>query len=253
MASVQVTEGEIDFPISTISKPCKTWYKLFGSLSSTTIPLIALHGGPGISHNYLLSLSSLASNYSIPIIFYDQIGCGKSTHLPEKNGDTDFWTVDLFLSELDNLLSKLGIREYDLYGNSWGGMLAAEHAVRQPSKLRRLIIADSPASMSDWIVAAGGLRQQLPTDVQSVLDRCERDGRTETEEYGMAVMEFYKRHVCRVWPFPGDVEDAFAGLKEDSTVYHTMYGTKPSTVPIRYPFQHSPLFPSLRHRDRLIL
>jgi len=101
-------------------------------------------------------------------------------------------------------------------------MLAAEHAIRQPSKLRRLIIADSPASMSDWIVAAEGLRKQLPTDVQSVLDRCEREERTETEEYEKAVMEFYKRHVCRVWPFPGDVDDTFESLKRDPTVYHTM-------------------------------
>jgi len=222
MASVQVTEGELDFSIPKITKPCKTWYKLFGSLSPTTVPLIALHGGPGMSHNYLLSLSSLASDYSIPVILYDQFGCGNSTHLPEKNGDTDFWTVELFLSELDNLLEKLGIGEYDLFGNSWGGMLAAEHAIRQPSKLRRLIIADSPASMSDWIVAAEGLRKQLPTDVQSVLDRCERDERTETEEYEKAVMEFYKRHVCRVWPFPGDVDDTFESLKRDPTVYHTM-------------------------------
>jgi pimeloyl-ACP methyl ester carboxylesterase len=78
---------------------------------------------------------------------YDQLGCGRSTHLPEKKGDVDFWTVKLFLRELDNLLSHLGIQNnYDLYGHSWGGNLASEHAVCQPEGLNKLIIANAPSS-----------------------------------------------------------------------------------------------------------
>jgi len=68
---------------------------------------------------------------------YDQLGCGRSTHLPEKKGDHDFWTPELFLLELDNLLAHLGIQnDYDILGQSWGGQLAAEHAVRQPKGLK---------------------------------------------------------------------------------------------------------------------
>ena len=75
----------------------------------------------------------LASTHSIPVIMYDQLGIGKSTHLPEKNGDGEFWTVSLFLAELDNLLQHLGIQDdYDLLGQSWGGMLGACHAIKQP-------------------------------------------------------------------------------------------------------------------------
>ena len=78
---------------------------------------------------------------------YDQLDCGRSTHLPEKKGNEDFWTVKLFLAELDNLLSYLEIQgDYDLFGQSWGGSLAAEHAVRRPKGLKRLIITNSPAS-----------------------------------------------------------------------------------------------------------
>jgi pimeloyl-ACP methyl ester carboxylesterase len=55
--------------------------------------------------------------HGIPVIMYDQLGCGNSTHLQEKNGDGTFWTISLFLSELDNLLRHLGIQdEYYLLG-----------------------------------------------------------------------------------------------------------------------------------------
>jgi L-proline amide hydrolase len=78
---------------------------------------------------------------------YDQIGCGRSTHLPEKKGDMDFWTMSLFLSELDNLLSHLEIQgNYSLFGQSWGGSIAAEHAILHPKGLKKLIIANSSAS-----------------------------------------------------------------------------------------------------------
>ena len=63
-----------------------------------------------------------------PVVHHDQLGNGNSTHLARSGAD--FWTVDLFLDELDNLLDKLGIASaYHLLGQSWGGMLAAEHAV----------------------------------------------------------------------------------------------------------------------------
>lgn len=227
MTSPQITEGEIPFSIPSISKDCKTWYQIHGPHPSTTTtrPLLLLHGGPGIPHNYLLPIADLASTHSVPIIFYDQIGCGRSTHLPEKKHDTDFWTVDLFLRELDNLLTHLNIKEnYDLLGQSWGGMLGACHAIRQPSGLKNLIIANSPADMGSWLEAANRLRSQLPEDVQEVLKRCERDGNEASDEYEEAMMVFYERHVCRVKPFPEDLEESFRQLKEDNTVYLTMNG-----------------------------
>ena len=218
-----VLEADLDFDVPAAGKPCKTWYTIFGSLSAGSRPLVCLHGGPGVPHNYILPIKSLASSHSIPVIFYDQLGCGKSTHLPEKAGDGDFWTEQLFLDELDNLLSKLGIQnDYDLLGQSWGGMLAASHAIRRPKGLHRLVIADSPASMITWVKVANELREKLPEDVQKTLLKHEKNGTTDSEEYEQAMYVFYERHVCRVKPFPKDLEDAFRQLKEDSTVYNTM-------------------------------
>ncbi|KAL8707393.1 MAG: hypothetical protein Q9225_007763 [Loekoesia sp. 1 TL-2023] len=223
----QITEGKIPFSIPSSSEDCKTWYQIHGPHSSTTgtRPLLILHGGPGIPHNYLLPLTDLTRTHSIPIIFYDQIGCGRSTHIPSKKHSASFWTPDLFLHELDNLLTHLNIKDnYDLLGQSWGGMLGACHAIRQPSGLKNLIIANSPADMGSWLEAANRLRTQLPEEVQEVLTRCEREGKEGSEEYEKAMMAFYEKHVCRVVPMPGDLEESFRQLKEDDTVYSTMNG-----------------------------
>lgn len=217
--------GKIPFEYSPTGLKGETSYLQWGDLSSTKPPLICLHGGPGASHTYLLPISLISEDYGIPVIMYDQIGCGLSTHFPNKKGDGEFWTPQLFMAELDNLKSYLGIKEFDLLGQSWGGMLGGQYAIeKQPSGLRKLIISDSPADMKVWVKVANELRAKLPKDVRETLTKCEEEGRTETEEYEKAVMFFYGLHVCRVTPFPKEMTDAFDNIKDDSTVYETMNG-----------------------------
>lgn len=198
-----------------------TWYRITGDLRSGKPPLVVLHGGPGCTHDYVLPLADVADS-GRAVVHYDQIGNGKSTHLPEAGGG--FWTVDLFLRELDHLLRFLGIADsYHLLGQSWGGMLGAEHAVRRPAGLKSLIIANSPASMELWLAAANGLRAELPDDVQKTLTEHEVAGTTSSPAYEAATRVFYDRHVCRV-PWPDYVARTFAAIEDDPTVYHTMNG-----------------------------
>ena len=147
--------GTVDFDAGA-GKPCQTWYQVYGDLKSDKTPVVAIHGGPGSTHHYILSMVDLFAIYGIPIVFYDQLGNGNSTHLPEKSGDAgSFWTEQLFLDELDNLLRHLGIQDnYSVIGHSWGGMLAARHAARRPKGLRRLIISNSPADIQLFVKAA---------------------------------------------------------------------------------------------------
>ena len=125
--SPTIKEGTIPFDVPAAGKPCKTWYKIVGDLSSPITPLVVVHGGPGLSHDYLITLSELNERYGIPVIFYDQLGTARSTHLREKRGDESFWTEELFHNELNNLVEKLGLLEsekgYDVLGHSWGGMM----------------------------------------------------------------------------------------------------------------------------------
>lgn len=156
MTAFPIIEGEVPFEVPTAGKPCKTWYKVLGNLSNTTDPiLIGLHGGPGAGHEYITPLADLYKLYGIPVLLYDQIGCGRSTHLREKNGDAEFWSFELFISELDNLIDHLEVRQRGFYllGQSWGGVFAASYAMPRyhggstPEGLRKLIIHSGPASI----------------------------------------------------------------------------------------------------------
>ncbi|KAJ7257039.1 proline-specific peptidase, partial [Mycena rebaudengoi] len=224
---MKVIEGEVEFVVSAAGKQCKTWYKIVGDLTapSSRRPLVALHGGPGVNHGYLLILEDLTKAHSIPLVVYDQIGTGYSTHLPEKMGDISFWTDQLFLDELDNLLTHLGIQDdYDILGHSWGGMLGSRHAAQQPKGLKHLVLASTPADMGLWITAQNVLRAKLPQDVQDVLDEHEKNGTTESEEYQAGVAEFYSRHLCTIKPMPEPVAEGFGWIQKDPTVYLTMNG-----------------------------
>lgn len=198
-----------------------TWFRVTGNLESGKPPLVVLHGGPGMLHDYLLRLGALAES-GRAVVHYDQIGCGRSTHLPDRG--PGFWQVPLFADELDNLLDHLGIAGgYHLLGQSWGGMLGAEHAVRQPLGLRSLVIANSPASMPLWLQEANRLRALLPPAVQATLLAHEANGTTDTAEYQAAVRVFYDRHLCTV-PWPPELAASFEGMQADPTVYYTMNG-----------------------------
>jgi L-proline amide hydrolase len=200
----------------------QTWYRVTGDLKAGKRPLVVLHGGPGASHDYVDRVKLIASQ-GRAVVHYDQLGCGKSTHLKDKGAD--FWTVQLFLDELDSLLDHLGIRgAYHVLGQSWGGMLGAEHAVRQPAGLKSLVISDSPASMELWVEEANKLRDALPPEVQATLVKHEAAGTTGSADYQTAMKVFYDRHVCRVVPTPPEVARSFAQIEADPTVYFTMNG-----------------------------
>ncbi len=201
--------------------PYETWYRVTGDLAGGAVPLVILHGGPGAAHNYLLRVADLALT-GRPVIHYDQLGCGRSTHLPDRG--EEFWTVRLFLDELDNLLAGLGVGRYHLLGQSWGGMLAAEHAVERPGGLASLVISNSPASMDLWMSEAGRLRRGLPPDVRQTLDRHEADGTVDDPAYREATQVYYDEHVCRVVPNPPEVRATMNQMDEDPTVYRTMNG-----------------------------
>jgi len=199
----------------------ETWYRIVGDLSSGPTPVMICHGGPGGAHDYCEPIANLSRN-GRACVLYDQVGCGKSTHLPD--APADFWTVQLFKDELVDLTRHLGIADrYAVIGQSWGGMLGMEHAIDRPAGLRALVVADSPASIPLWVAEANRLRADLPADVQETLTKHETDGTTDSPEYEAATRVFYDRHVCRV-PWPDYVERSFAQIADDPTVYHTMNG-----------------------------
>ena len=214
-----MSEGTVSFG------EAQTWYRVTGDLrpgdSAAPAPLLVLHGGPGAAHDYLLSLTDLADTR--PVVHYDQLGNGRSTHYPDRGAE--FWTVDLFVRELHNLVDALGIAgRHHVLGQSWGGFLAEEYALTQPAGLHTLVLADTAASFPDFVTEANRLRALLPPEVEATLRRHEEAGTTDDPEYEAACMVFYQRHLCRLDPWPDEVVEAFAWIERDPTVYHTMNG-----------------------------
>lgn len=201
-----------------------TWYRVVGDLdpAAELTPVLVLHGGPGAAHDYCEPIADLVASTGRAAVLYDQLGCGKSQHLPD--APAEFWTPQLFKDELVALAEHLGVSSrYMVIGQSWGGMLGMEHALDHPAGLRALVVADSPASMELWVAEANRLRQELPPEVEATLKRHEEAGTTDSPEYEQAMQVFYDRHVCRV-PAPACVQRSFAQIAEDPTVYHTMNG-----------------------------
>ncbi|KAH7928992.1 proline-specific peptidase [Leucogyrophana mollusca] len=220
------TTGFINFEVA--NETFQTWYKVVGDLKAGVRPLVTLHGGPGMSHVYMISHSELFVTHGIPVVFYDQLGIGASTHLPDK--PKEFWTVELFMDELDNVLDKLGIADdYDLLGHSWGGMLAADYAsTRHPSGLHRLIISSAPPATSLWEQSMHQLLQGFPKEFREMLHKHEREGTTSDREYQDGMQVFYNKHTCTNKPWPQELTDSFAAMDEDPTVYQTMCALGPS-------------------------
>ncbi|PCH36461.1 proline-specific peptidase [Wolfiporia cocos MD-104 SS10] len=201
-----------------------TWYRVVGDLSSGARPLVALHGGPGISHHYMLPHATISASHNIPVIFYDQIGIGNSAHLPDK--PKEFWTVDLFVDELDNILAHFGISgDFDLLGHSWGGMLAAHYAShRRPKGLKHLIITNASASMELWECGTTKLLEGLEKEVRDIVKKHEQEGTMDSDEYQDCMQVFYNKHVCTLNPWPKQLLQSFEEMSKDPTVYSTMIG-----------------------------
>jgi L-proline amide hydrolase len=203
-------EGRVPF------RGFETWYREAGETAPGKLPVLLLHGGPGAASDYLEPLLRLAET-GRRAVTYDQIGAGRSKVPPEALE----WTVDLFVDEVAAVREALELDRIHLFGHSWGGMLAMEYALTQPSGLASLVVGHSPASIPQWVEETGRLRAQLPDDVQHTLARHEGAGAVHDPEYEEACMVFYRRHVCRADPWPDYVVRSFAELGE---VYNTMNG-----------------------------
>jgi proline iminopeptidase len=192
----------------------KVWYQVTGEGG---IPLLCLHGGPGMSHDYINTLGDLADRRTV--IFYDQLGCGRS----ERPDDPSLWSLQRSVSEVAAVREALGLERFHLFGNSWGGWLALQYVLDHQPPLASLIISSSPPSVERAVREMNELRRRLPPDVQRVLDHHEARQFFECPEYTAAIMVFYKRHLCRLDQWPEGVEQAM-GPGFGSGPYLTMWG-----------------------------
>ena len=204
-------EGFIDF------RGHKVWYRAVGERSGGRVPLLALHGGPGVPSDYLADLAGLAED-GRQVILYDQLGCGRS----DQPDDPALWMMETFIDELTTVRERLGLDRVHILGQSWGGWLLLEYALRRPQGLASMVLSNTSASTAAFVAGVLPLKAALPAEVLAVLERHEADGTTDDPGYMAAALTFYARHVCRTDPMPEHVVASFVGLSQP--VYGAMWG-----------------------------
>ncbi len=214
---MEIKEGYIPFD------GYQTYYRIVGENEPGRLPLLALHGGPGGLHNYLESLDGIAEKYGRQVIYYDQTGCGKSATPPRP----DVWSAEYLEEELVEVRRALHLDHIHLLGQSWGGMLAMQYATHLPAGIASMVVASSPASIPLWVKEANRLRSYLPEDMQEALKRADVDGDYERPEVVAASDEYYRRHVCKLDPYPDFVTASFDNMGE---IYMVMQGASEFVV-----------------------
>ena len=200
------------------------WYKIVKSEKTQyKTPLLILHGGPGVPHDYLNVLKSLAVDR--PVIFYDQLGCG---HSQVSKPDDALWTVNRFETELEQLVSHLHLKAFHLFGHSWGGALAIRYALKHPETLKSLTLASPLLSTNIWIADSKTLLSQLSPSTRHIILINEQRGTTNSPDYLQAVDVYYHHFICRMKKWPRDLNYSFEHLNDN--VYKTMWGPNEFTV-----------------------
>jgi proline iminopeptidase len=195
------------------------WYRVVGSGPGT--PVILLHGGPGFSSYYLKSLEALGDDRVV--VRYDQLGGGKS----DRTADTTLFTIPHFVRELDSLRSYLGLEKVDLYGHSWGSILALEYYRAHPERVNAMVLASPALDIPAWEANARELVRTLPDSMQRAIEIREASGEYDAPDYQAALMDFYGRYVWR-HPVEADLDSTFATVNE--AIYGYMQGPSEFTI-----------------------
>jgi proline iminopeptidase len=195
------------------------WYRVTGTGGGT--PVILLHGGPGFSSYYLKSLEALGDDRLV--VRYDQLGGGKSDHTE----DTTKFTIPHFVQELDSLRAHLGLEKVDLYGHSWGTILAVEYYRAHPERVNAMVLASPALDIPAWEANARELVKTLPDSMQRAIEIREASGEFDAPDYQAALMAFYGLYVWR-HPVEADLDSTFATVNEG--IYNYMQGPSEFTI-----------------------
>lgn len=109
--------------------------RLFYEVVGSGEPIVVVHGGPGLDHDYLRpGLDALGTRNTL--IYYDQRGTGRSS---AELVDSVI-NFDAFVEDIDALRQALGYDRVSVLGHSFGALIALEYARRYPDRTRALIL-----------------------------------------------------------------------------------------------------------------
>jgi len=198
----------------------KVWYRIYGEGNKT--PIMILHGGPGSSSYGLTPLKALSKDR--PVVFYDQLGCGRSTRIT----DTTLMTIDRYVEELEQVRKALNLKDFYLYGQSWGPALGLDYYLKYPKEVKALIFSSPLFSTKLWIKDADTLIATLPDSVQLIIRENEKNKTFDNAAYRSAVKLYYSKYLRRTERRKSQADSArmFSG----TNVYEFMWGPSEFTA-----------------------
>jgi proline iminopeptidase len=171
---------------------------------------------------YMSPLAKLADER--PVIFFDQLGCGRSDH----PNDSTLWTIPRFVQEVQAVRQALGYKEIHLLGHSWGTTLAFNYLLTKPEGVRSVIMSGPAISIVRFRHDVDSMIALLPDSLIRAIRTNEEAGTTTAPAYVAASQVFYDLHVIRTKPMPADVDSTFKYV--GTQVYNTMNGPTEFTV-----------------------
>ena len=208
--------------IQTPKGTFRVWTKRVGN--NPTIKVLLLHGGPGATHEYLEAFDSYFPKAGIEYYYYDQLGSAYS----DQPDEPTLWELPRFVDEVEQVRKalKLDRSNFYLYGQSWGGILALEYALKYQQNLKALVVSNMVASIPAYNrYAADVLMPAMDQKALAEVKQLEAKGRYDDPRYEALLMQhFYVDHILRMpadqWPDP--VLRAFA--KINKKIYVPMQG-----------------------------
>jgi proline iminopeptidase len=207
-------------PIQTPVGNFNVWTKRFGN--NPRIKVLLLHGGPSMTHEYMEAFESFFPQEGFEFYEYDQLG----SYYSEQPTDSSLWTTERFVEEVEQVRKALNLSKDNFYllGNSWGGILAMEYALKYQQHLKGLIICNMMASAPDYgRYAANVLAKQMDPKVLDTIRQIEARGDFANPKYmELLLPNFYQQHLCRLPEWPEPVNRTMKHI--NSAVYTIMQG-----------------------------
>jgi proline iminopeptidase len=197
------------------------FYRSFGTPERGTV--LCLHGGPGSAHDYMLPMADLAK-IGYRVVFYNQLGSWRS-EVPKNKA---LFVAERYVEEVEAFRKRMKLGRPHIIGSSWGGMLAIAYAIKYQRNMRSLVTVGGLHSIPLTTKEMHRMVKELPSEIQATLAKYEAEGDYENPEYVKACMVFYRKHLCRLDPWPRDLLRAHGHISKP--VYNTMNGPNEFTI-----------------------
>ncbi|HEX4876296.1 MAG TPA: proline iminopeptidase-family hydrolase [Chitinophagaceae bacterium] len=207
-------------PISTPVGNFKVWTKRFGN--NPRIKILLLHGGPAMTHEYMECFESFFPKEGFEFYEYDQLG----SYYSDQPKDSSLWTTERFVEEVEQVRKAIGADSSNFYvlGNSWGGVLGMEYALKYQHHMKALMVANMMASAPEYgKYAEEVLARQMDPAVLAEVRAIEAKGDFSNPRYmELLIPNFYKKHLCRLEEWPDGFNRAMKHVNGE--IYTLMQG-----------------------------